>query len=119
MNQASIEQVKLKAASSSKYAAKLFKTYKYFLNEVVEDENAEEAFNLFAMRCLKVNTATATCSSKSDERMIRGLIIEEGGFELLDGIIFNIRKKLINRIMKWSGADNPLVPVPTVHSRGR
>eukprot|EP00656_Telonema_subtile_P010552 TRINITY_DN15106_c0_g1_i5.p4 TRINITY_DN15106_c0_g1~~TRINITY_DN15106_c0_g1_i5.p4 ORF type:complete len:146 (-),score=32.86 TRINITY_DN15106_c0_g1_i5:69-506(-) len=54
---------------------------------------------MLAMKKLHVDTRVARCSSTTDEEMIRTCIVTNGGFDLLDTVIFNIRKRLAREIM--------------------
>lgn len=85
-------------ASSAKYLTKLQQVYSYYLE--VADCDQKEAFNMLALHSLKTDTEKAHCSSPADEKMIRARVAEQGGFELLDKIIFQLRKRLVKNLMK-------------------
>ncbi len=85
----------LQAACSEQYEAKLARNYRYYLDNIVDRDDPGAAFEMFALKSLPVDTANAQCSSKRDEDMIRGRIADEGGFELVDMIIFQIRKRMM------------------------
>ncbi len=98
------------AAASTKYITELRATYEYFLGVAAEDE--QEAFKMLAMKKLHVDTRVARCSSTADEEMIRTCIVTNGGFKLLDTVIFNIRKRLAREIMHRAQEVALMLPLP-------
>ena len=122
MNEASAAEISLHAAGSTKFIEALRANYVYFKEQVVTPDTVGlpqmsssgnwvtseqitelKAFDMMATRNLTVNTSQAECSCKDDETMIRARIVKAGGFELLDRIIFEIRKKLIQEILEPAG----------------
>eukprot|EP00656_Telonema_subtile_P036486 TRINITY_DN40490_c0_g1_i1.p1 TRINITY_DN40490_c0_g1~~TRINITY_DN40490_c0_g1_i1.p1 ORF type:complete len:678 (-),score=149.85 TRINITY_DN40490_c0_g1_i1:319-2352(-) len=97
MMQAIRELIAVQAAASNKYIASLHETYVYFLRLTGHDE--KEAFEMLALRNLKVTTEHAQCTNKDDDAAIRACIAQQGGFELLDKIIFQLRSRLAHKIM--------------------
>lgn len=80
------------AAASTKFLKQMRETYEYFYDVVTKDE--EEAYNV-VIKLMKPNTENAKCSSKQDEHRIREAILSQGGFGVLDEIVFHLRKKLV------------------------
>ena len=101
MNEATKVQVRVEAAASLAYTNKLKQDYAYFLDNIVADtEDTKRAFDMFAMRHLRVDTSNAGCSSESDRSSISSQIKQSGGFELLDSIILEKRKELTQGILE-------------------
>ena len=97
MHQAIEGKLKINAAASDKYVQQLQEWHKYYLNEIVADEDPQSAFNMLADAKLKVSTQQAECGSKSDKHMIHKEI--KGKFEELDRVIFERRKMLVKNLM--------------------
>lgn len=92
MSQASRARIRVLAAASTKFLKQMRETYEYFYDVVTKDE--EEAYNV-VIKLMKPNTENAKCSSKQDEHRIREAILSQGGFGVLDEIVFHLRKKLV------------------------
>ena len=70
-------------------------------------------FRNFAMRHLRVNSSTAECGHPDDTERIRAQIQAEGGsFELLDSVIFDWRKDMVQRLLQTAPPAPPQADIP-------
>lgn len=94
---AMVKNVAIRAAVSSMYLSDLKETFAYFLK--LADQDYTEAFEMFALRRLHVNTSQSECSRQDDKARITSQVEKDGGFKLLDKIIFNMRKRITKGII--------------------